>query len=168
MQSSFTRRADAVKRFGLVLLALAPVTCRAHPSSGPEVGTDLAKLKTQIKVPNGVSSARWLVRRFPSSWVPGPNDRPGPIAVAFLETRPRFWSDQGYLFSPGATVTRGFFLGEAKALFPAALIASGTVRDGQLEIDCVRLAPEVFGEYRRIGMALRCGDGIVVSFQVRP
>ena len=41
-----------------------------------------------------------------------------------------------------------------------------SVSGESLRLNCVWLAPEVFAPIEKMGEALRCGDGIVVSFRL--
>lgn len=154
----------------LVLLAFAVLSgCDTAVSpSEPEVNQDLAKLRTLIRVPRGVTATRWLVRRFPtgSRLVPGPGDFPPTMVLAYLETTPNFWRDEGFMLSPGNTVERAFVIKEAKAIFPASLQRMGSASGESLRLNCVWLAPEAFAPIEKMGEALRCGDGIVVSFKL--
>lgn len=149
----------------LVLVVLEGCSKRTN---APEVSEDPAKLKALIGVPKGVTSVRWLVHGFPSNGrsLPGQGEFPSAMGLAYLETTPAFWTDEGYLLSPGNTVARKFIEERANALFPKALLATGSASGGWLELSCVRLAQDAFGPQERVSEALRCGTGLVVSFKV--
>ena len=155
--------------FVFVLLAFVVlIGCDTAVSPGePEVNQNLAKLTTLIRVPKGVTATRWLVRRFSpgSRLVPGPGDFSPTMVLAYLETAPNFWRDEGFMLSPGNSVERAFALKEARAIFPASLQRRGSTSAESLRLNCVRLAPEAFAPIEKMGEALRCGDGIVVSFK---
>lgn len=143
---------------------LVSVAC-GRSSSGPEVHVDLAELEKLVLVPKGVTSVRWIVLGpISTSRVPGPGDLPR-TGLAYLETRPNFWAEEGYRFSPGDTVSRKFQTKHAEALFPEAFVKGGSESGGWLEVRCVRLASEVFAPSPRVSEALRCGSGIVLSFR---
>jgi hypothetical protein len=146
------------------IAGLVSASC-GRSSPGPEVHTDLAELERILRVPKGVTSVRWLVLGpISTSRLPGPGDLPR-TGLAYLETRPNFWADEGYRFAPADTVSRKFEGKHAEALFPESLRNSGSLSGGWLELRCVRLAPEVFAPSPRMAEALRCGSGLVLSFR---
>ena len=153
----------------LAILATVPTGCDNSTAPAvpvePEVSTDLALLRTLVSVPPEVTSARWLVRplRGPGSrLVPGPTDT---ILIAYLETSPRFWSEQGHLFpeTNGGPAQR-VRATDAKALLPPSVLAAATLNGDEYQLNCIRLSSKsLSSSMNRGGMALHCGTGLLVS-----
>jgi hypothetical protein len=155
----------ALALFAMLLIGCDKSTAPAGPVE-PEVSTDLALLRTLVFVPSDVTSARWLVRPLRgegSRMVPGPTDT---ILIAYLETSPRFWSEQGHLFpeTNGGPAQR-LRATDAKALLPPSVLATATLSGDEYQLNCVRLSSKSLSNaMNRGGMALHCGTGLLVSF----
>jgi hypothetical protein len=148
-------------------IAIAILGC-ARQSDSPEVHEDLQELSRYVKVPAGVKSVRWLVRGFPSTArsVPKQDGIPA-TGLAYLAATADFWTSESAALAPGDAVGRRFIETDARALFPAALVTSGSSSNGWLELKCTHLSIATLSAKARVTDALRCGDGIVVSFNIR-
>jgi hypothetical protein len=148
-------------------LAIAALGCTKR-SDAPEVHEDLSELSTYLRVPKGVESARWLIRGFPSTARGLPKQDGIPArGLAYLLTAPGFWIKEGAVLGSGTAVDRKFIETDARALFPAALVSSGGASGGWLELSCTSLAIGTLSAGARVTEALRCGDGLVVSFNIK-
>jgi hypothetical protein len=153
----------------LALLAILLAGCgKSTAPSGPvepEVSTDLGKLRALVSVPSDVTSARWLVRPLRgegSRMVPGPTDT---ILIAYLETSPRFWSEQGHLFPETNGPAQRLRATDAKALLPPSVLATATLSGDEYQLSCVRVSSKALSSATNHGgMALHCGTGLLVSF----
>lgn len=132
----------------------------------PSVSTDLAQLRTLVAVPPGVTSARWLIRALRpegSRLVPGPTDT---ILLAYLETAPNFWSEEGYLFAETSGPVQRLRAADARALLPASILAQATLSADEYQLKCVRVVPQALStSTNRAVSALHCGSGLLASFR---
>jgi hypothetical protein len=153
----------------LALFATVPTGCdKSTVPAGPvepKVSTDLGLLRTLVFVPSDVTSARWLVRPLRgegSRMVPGPTDT---ILIAYLETSPRFWSEQGHLFPETNEPPESLRATDAKALLPPSVLATATLTGDEYQLSCIPLSSKALSRgSNHGGMALHCGTGLLVSF----
>lgn len=162
--SSLTRTRSALAGFALAVLG---VFC-SKPETKPkvenesEVKTDLAQLRRYLPLPQGIKSARWILRavRPQGSSLPGPTDT---LLLAYLETQPNFWAELGPAFGARKPVTRHLRATDARGLLPPQLLAAATPAGDGYDLACESLDPAPFRSAVRTPAAFRCGDGLLVS-----
>ncbi len=135
--------------------------------STPTVSSDLSALRRLFPVPDGVTSARWLVRarRPPGSrLVPGPTDT---LLFAYLETAPDFWVKQGYqlpALNTGAAVE--MMVSDVKPILPASVLKESELKGDSYRLKCEpRATTGLSSVAHPCTFAARCGTGLLLVFE---
>jgi hypothetical protein len=131
------------------------------------VSTDLARLRSAVALPSGVVSGRWLVHPVGSSGtrlLPGPTDT---VLLAYLETSPDFWSEQGFLFPLKNKPPVRLRAADAKQLLPASVVQGATLSGDEYQlVGCETRSPDAANKATRHAiMAARCGTALLIAYR---
>lgn len=142
----------------------------ATPSSGGSrplsAQTDLAKLRTVLRLPEGIERARFLVKPLRpqgSRLVPGPTDT---LLLVWLQPSAAALSDQA-AFLVGAPSQFKLELADAEALLPTEWIARAQRRGDWLEVTCHALDADFGTAGHQQTHLVRCGEAILGRFASR-
>jgi hypothetical protein len=130
--------------------------------------SDIAALAQRVRLPVGVSAARWFVRarRPPGSrLVPGPTDT---VLIAYVTLTPSGWAAAAPLIKQLEPVTKRISVEDARALLPPATLSSLPTDGMRVELTGIPLdlSPLDTAIYHP-SAGLRIGDGFFASFYTR-
>lgn len=162
---------DAFRFLWLLLLVLmSGCELDATPSSGgstpPSAQTDLAKLRTVLRLPEGIERARFVVKPLRlegSRLVPGPTDT---LLLVWLQPSAAALANQA-AFSGRVASPFKLELADAEALLPKEWIGLGKRHGGWLELTCQALDSDFGTAGHQQTHLVRCGDSILGRFASR-
>jgi hypothetical protein len=127
-----------------------------------KVHTDVGELRQSLKLPAGVTHARWVTRRR-GDGVLGPSDY---ALTAYVDLSPDGWKqltcDAG---APGATGPKLIDAEVALQLLPASIVVPLSQVQGQFKVPTVSMQPGCIesASVLRIGSVDRIGDGLWIE-----
>jgi hypothetical protein len=126
---------DAAPRAAPIGQASARAPATASPEA-PKVHTDVAGLRSYVKLPEGVAHARWILRTR-GDGVLGPSDY---SVTAYVELNPAGWSqlacDAG---APAAPHSLLLDAPEARSLLPGDLVVTLSPMQGEFKVPSIPL-----------------------------
>ena len=126
---------DTAKRAGPIGASSAP----APPTASPEASklhTDVAGLRSYVKLPEGVTHARWILRTR-GDGVLGPSDY---SVTAYVELTPAGWSQLACeAGAPAAPHSLLLDASDARSLLPGDVVVPLSPMQGELKVPSIPL-----------------------------